>query len=83
MQVHSISPYHAISMNTGEQRKFTNYSSLAKSDVLNDCDQVIAVRDLRGNLLEVDFTPSGRNAYLTGNVISAITDRGIIFNASV
>lgn len=83
MQVYSISPYHAYSMRTGEHKEFTSYASLAKSDVLNDCDKVIAVRDLRGNLLEVDFTPSGRNVYLTGNVISAITDRGIIFNASV
>lgn len=80
MQISSMTPYHAISMNTGEQRRFTSYATLSKSDVLNDCDQVIAVRDHKGQLLEVDFQPSTHRAYLTGNTVSVTEDRGVLFN---
>lgn len=82
MRIGSI-PFHAFSMSTGEHRTFATVKDLTGSEVLNNCDQVIAVRDNKtGQLLEVDFTPSGRSIYLTGNTVAA-TQQGLQFNVLV
>ena len=80
MRIGSIPLLHAFNMHTGEHKTFTSVRELTGSEVLNNCNQVLAVRDIKGQLLEVDFTPSGRSIYLTGNTFVS-TQQGLIFNS--
>lgn len=79
MNVHNVHNYHVINMVTGAKRMFHTFTELTKSELLNNCDNLVAVRDNKGNLLEVDFTPSQRMVYPTGNTVH-IGEKGISFN---
>lgn len=80
MNVHNVHDYHAINMITGAKRLFHTFTELTKSELLNDCDNVIAVRNSKGDLLEVDFTPGQRQVYKTGNTVH-FGSNGVLFNS--
>lgn len=83
MNVHNVTNYHVINMVTGRRETFPTFIALTRSETLNDCDNVIAIKDAQGQLVEVDFTLGQRQCYLTGNIISGMSESGLTFNRLV
>jgi beta-xylosidase len=83
MDISAIHNFHVYDMNTSVHRTYTSTADLTSSEVLNDCNQVVVIRDQSGQLLEVDFTPNTNAPYLTGNTVSVSRDQGVLFNILV
>ena len=83
MDITAIQNFHVYDMNTSAHRMYTSTTDLTSSEVLNDCNHVVVIRDQSGQLLEVDFKPNTNIAYLTGNIVSVSIDQGVLFNVLV
>ena len=83
MDISAIQFFHVYDMNTSAHRTYASTTDLTSSEVLNDCNQVVVVRDQAGRLLEVDFKPNTNAPYLTGNSVSVSQNQGVLFNVLV
>lgn len=78
--VHDVSAYYVYDIVSGKRQVFHSFQRLMNGvDLDNNLNKVITVLGKSNEYDEVDFTPSHRYVYTTGNTVS-IHDGMLNFN---